>query len=307
MNPAICSLFEGDYHLGLGALVNSLYQHGFRGVVWVGYRGPLPPWATPLKAGLEFFQCQVAPDCHLRFLPVSTERHLTNYKPEFMLRIWGDYSPEADMLFYFDPDIVIKCRWSFYEEWANHGVALCEDVNSPMTASHPIRMAWCRFFEQRGLRLRPKTDLYLNAGFIGVARKYAGFLREWEQVQELISATADGLRKWNLHDRTFPFSKTDQDALNIALMASELPASLIGKEGMDFAPGGYTMSHALGPLKPWRKRVIREVLLRGRRPSPADRNYWKYTEAPIRLYSRRLVWRRRIALSVAAALGRLVG
>ena len=42
MKTAMCPLFE-DYYCGASILAASLYQQGFRGDIWIGYRGTSPP------------------------------------------------------------------------------------------------------------------------------------------------------------------------------------------------------------------------------------------------------------------------
>ena len=111
-------------------LINSLSAVGFTGTVVCGHRGSIPPWADAAKR-LEKIE--------VRFVALTTPAHLTNYKPEFLLKVWNELQPDAEQLFYFDPDIVVRAPWSFFEEWANYGVALVEDVNSPMPESHPPR------------------------------------------------------------------------------------------------------------------------------------------------------------------------
>src|SRR5215831_7730986 len=81
----VFALFDGDYHLGLGALVNSLFGSGFRGLVYVGYRGALPRWAGAAQEGAAFHQYDVGQGCAIRFVRVEFAGHLTNYKPTFML------------------------------------------------------------------------------------------------------------------------------------------------------------------------------------------------------------------------------
>ena len=53
-------------------------------------------------------------------------------------------------------------------------------------------------------------------------------------------------------------------------MTAPEPVSIMGSEGMDFRPGGWTMSHALGMEKPWQKKFIRAAF-GGRPPSFANR------------------------------------
>lgn len=303
MNTVIVTLFEGDYHLGAGALLNSLSAVGFAGVVVCGHRGPVPPWA-PAAAQLAGIQVE--------FVALATSAHLTNYKPEFMQHVWTALHPGADQLFYFDPDIVVKARWSFFAEWAGYGVALVEDVNSPVPESHPRRAAWRRCLAARGQRVRRETALYVNGGFIGVSSAQRGFLAAWQAAMTLVSDEIGGLARsmfsfdaahGDMASPAYPFNKTDQDALNIAVMTAAEPVSIMGAEGMDFIPGGWTMAHALGSEKPWRKNFIRAALA-GRGPTPADRPFWAHAAGPLPLFSPRLLAQRRASLAIAGFIGR---
>ena len=100
----ICTLFDGDFHFGLAAFVNSLVRAGYRGTIWVGYRGPLPPWVDQLKrldaAGEEYM---VTEQVRVVFLLLKTDIHLTNYKPRFMLDLLANQARDCKYLWLFDP------------------------------------------------------------------------------------------------------------------------------------------------------------------------------------------------------------
>lgn len=281
----VCTLFEGTYHFGLGVLANSLYANGFRGTICVGYRGELPPWAANAKKFDGFAEFTPAEGLALRFIPLATKIHLTNYKPDFMLEVWKKHFSEARALFYFDPDITIKCRWTFFEEWAQDGVALCEDVNSPMPSTHPLRNAWRHFYGKLGRKLPNNLEIYVNGGFAGVTLERKPFIEEWQKIQEEMSSAAGDMMGWGLLDRTFKFCFTDQDALNITLMNTTMPFSLSGKDGMDIDRMGFLMSHALGPRKPWLRCYLWERFSKGFSVGFADRAYWSNVKHPIALYS----------------------
>jgi hypothetical protein len=307
MKAAICTLFEGNYHYGVATLANSLYAQGFRGTIYAGYRGELPPWARQSVISDGVAEYSPVQDLTLRFIPVTTTIHLTNYKPDFMLSLWQRHCPEADSLFYFDPDITVICRWSFFEEWVTAGVAICADVNSSMPPNHPLRHAWKQFYRPHGISFRREPELYFNGGFVGLRREHMEFLAGWKQLQELMSPAIGGLQNVNVRDRTFLFCKTDQDALNVAAMTSESPISPMGQDGMDFQQGGggYVMSHASGIGKPWNKQFMQNFL-DGHPPSRADRFFFRFVESPIRLYSPMGLSIKRIMLLTASFLGRFM-
>ena len=308
MNSAVCTLFEGNYHYGVGTLANSLYAQGYRGTIYAGLRGPLPPWAAGAKTSDGFAEFTPAAGLVLRFIPLDTRFHLTNYKPDFSLALWQKHCPQADALFYFDPDITVTCSWSFFEQWVRAGVALCADINPSMPANHPIRHAWKEFYQPQGVTFRREPGIYFNGGFYGLRREQMEFLHCWQHLQDLMAPDIGGMQNVNVRDRTYLFHKTDQDAMNVAAMASESPISPMGQDGMDLqhGGGGYVMSHALGGQKPWNKQYLRNLFLRGSSPSRADRLFFRQVGHPIRLYSPFGLFRKRLPLLTASFLGRFM-
>jgi hypothetical protein len=304
----VCTLYEGHYHYGVGALANSLHRHGFRGDIWVGYRAPLPPWAHPVERSNGFESYRVAEGLVLRFVPLDTHIFLANYKPHFALRVVDQLAPDIDLVFYFDPDIVVKCDWHFYELWAARGFACCEDNCYPhMPHTHPHRWAWLDFAGRHALSPYRKLESYYNSGFFGVTRGRRGILETWRELLELLQAdgTVDLAQFKQGKGRYEPFFVPDQDALNLALMLTRDALSTIGPEGMDFIPAGYTMSHAAETPKPWRKRYVWHTLRTGLRMSQADREYWRYSNGPIRLFSGRQALLRSVERTAAKVLGRI--
>ena len=124
MSSVICTLFEGHFHYGVAALVNSHYQHGFKGDFFIGYRGELPFWATAAtnNNSLNWPGTKtliIAEELKLHFLPINTNAHFTNYKTHFILELWEKCINDSLVtgILYFDPDIVNKCSWKYYEQW----------------------------------------------------------------------------------------------------------------------------------------------------------------------------------------------
>ncbi|MCP9199572.1 hypothetical protein MKO06_06620 [Gramella sp. GC03-9] len=307
MNSVICTLSEGSYHFGVAALINSLNTHGFKGEIYIGYRGELPEWAKnseTISSKSRSLTIRITQGFSAVFMPLETDSHFAFYKPDFILKIFVE-RPEIDAVFYFDPDIVIKCHWKNFDSWAQHGVALVHEiVANDMPGTHPKRAEWNKVIKKANKEPVRYISSYLNSGFCGVTREYLEFVRIWKHIIE-IGRIHYGLnvRKLMSRDMTDVFAIGDQDAFNMAAMCADVPISEVGPEGMDFLYGGIYMSHAAGKTKPWIKSYIYESL-RGNPPSLADKNYWINVQHPLKLYSKSEVLYKNLVLKTASFVGR---
>lgn len=311
MRSVICTLFEGHYHYGGAALINSLYNNGFRGDFFIGYRGELPFWAATAKdvtneQGYSSKVVAIGEGLNVHFVPAESEYHLTNYKPEFMLLVMERYAKEAAGIFYFDPDIVNKCKWAFYEKWITYGAAVVHEIiNVDVTPNHPKRCAWKELIVSSGRKVERDLYHYINGGFCGVSRNNLEFLQTWADIIKI------GIKSYGMDmnyfgkvtDQTDLFPAGDQDALNISAMCSKSPVSEFGPEGMDFIGGGWLMSHATGRPKPWKKKFIRNAF-KGRSATLAEKGYWRNVNGPIVLYSKSEISLKAFELKVTALINR---
>ena len=304
MNIAVCTLFEGDYHLGAGALANSLHASGFRGTLWAGTRGALPPWAAGAMQGKPgIHRLAVTSDFSIAFVQLQTAVHFAYYKPELLQRILNEFAPEAEAAIYLDPDIVVKCPWEIFPRWVNDGISLVEDLNPNLPPRHPLRLAWLQVLAERGLTPRRELDRYYNSGFVGVPRMHLAFLAEWQRTMTMIREILGAHHHIKFGRATDVFHSTDQDALNLALMRTDTPLNTAGPEAMDFAVGGHYLSHAVGTPKPWQGGFIRKAL-HGFPPPMAAKEFFNYTCQPISVFSAMKRTRLTLALKIAAFVGR---
>lgn len=315
MKCVVCTFFEHHYHFGAAVLVNSLCHAGYEGTVYAGFRGPLPPWAQSRakQLGEGEWEMDVTPRVRIVFLELKTTAHFTNYKPDFLLQVEARGDSEAAI--YCDPDIVLTGKWSFLEEWLTCGIALCEDVNSPLSRNHPRRIGWRRFFAPLGVELQFQGPEYANGGYVGLQWKHRKFLLTWQKFIGRIAEAIGGMDVAGISGgRALSgqagfancLDKSDQDALNATVEAHpEIPASFLGPAAMGFAAGAPILPHALGQRKPWRRHYVREAL-GGRPPHAVDKAFWKYVDGPIQPFPPAQVWFRRLTLSFGSALGRFM-
>jgi hypothetical protein len=298
----ICSLFEGDFHLGLAALINSIVRRGFCGLFWIGCRGVLPPWTAKLKRRDDgLFEVGNA---LLGFEFLKTDRHFGQYKSAFLSTVF-DRGITRRYLWYFDPDITLRCAWAFIQMWVRHGVSLCEDTNFRMMHSrHPLRCAWVELARTAGWgEPRLLSERYFNSGFVGMDVAQRSFLDTWIAAIQLANGSGVTLNQFQKGSREQVFYTVDQDTMNIAVMYADVPFSTMGPDAMGFAPGGFAMLHGVAKPKSWRKKFLRSAL-NGVPPSPGDKHFIACLDGPIFPYPPGKVRRMKFSAALAALIGR---
>jgi hypothetical protein len=314
--PVVCTLFEGLYHSGVAILANSLWRSGYRGVLYVGYRGELPHWAIRQGAAdaenQSAFIFKLADGLIINFIKLDTRYHFTNYKPDFMLSLINGPASNANGVIYVDPDITILAPWKFLSDWIIYGIAVCEDINSPISMNHPRRQAWRQYFSQHGFNLSQKTAEYANGGFVGASRDNIEFLQLWKELQTAMGLAIGGLERSIFNGNKmqqeflspyFFLGKTDQDALNAAIEASTRPVSFLPRSAMGFENGLRSLPHALGSEKPWKKNYFFQSIL-GKPPSSADKAYWMNADGPIRPHGKFIPKFKRLLIRTLSFFGR---
>jgi hypothetical protein len=298
-------LAEGDYHLGVGALANSLHKSGFRGKFFCGYRGKLPHWFRKDMGGVEDSGIMQADGMEVIYVPLETTMHFTNFKPRFMLNLLGGMAQNANKIYYIDPDIVVKCSLKTLERWSNDGVALCQGSMGFLPRRHPLRIGWLEWLQTWMPATFVERDSYYNAGFVGIERKSAHFLKLWENIIGQVSNAISTNKKLTIGNRDDIFYIPDEYALNMALMCMDIPVNASGREGMDFCPQGNLLSHAGGAFKAWRTKFILQAL-RGTAPVIGARLFGKNLTKPIQVFSDKDRRWFEFRLNVAANISRFV-
>ncbi|PHK98255.1 hypothetical protein CGL56_11160 [Neolewinella marina] len=268
------TLAERDYFLGLAALLNSMAHHGtYVDKVIVGYREALPDWLPPLAASRNGQSFTTSGGVEVELVELNGSLHMVHEKPKWFLHVTEVLAPEATEYFFFDSDIVINTRMNFFGEWVREGVAICGDVNFVFNRRHPIRQKWARIAEEGGRRITNQLDDYYNSGFLGWTQETKSFIQDWNDAFALLAPHSGNMNEFRVFDRTAVVLSTNQDSLNLAMMITEQPLSLMGPEAMGFIYGLRLMHHPIGP-KPWTRKFTREFF-NGKPPRDSDLIFWQ--------------------------------
>lgn len=297
-SQVVCTLAERHYFYGVAALVNSLVRAGFEGTVVVGFRGERPNWLGELAHDLVLDTYTVSPSVRLQLVEVAGSWHLANCKPRFMRDVLFKKYAEADLVYFFDTDIVITHSWSSFAGWARDGVVMVLDpADSYMSPHHVYRRGWQDLASKQNRACREFTG-YVNSGCVGISRAHADFGSVWCGLMEELEREGTDMGKMKNSKNKLEFMRMDQDVLNATVMATDTPIALLGPEAMGMFPWvGTVMPHAMFGRKPWQRNYIFDAL-RGFPPGRVHRAYWEFMDGPIRPFSEIALFSKRAQFAV---------
>lgn len=299
----ITTLFEKEYHFGVGALINSLVKSGFKDLLIIGYKGNLPTWINQLqKVDNLYYKFN---DIFILFQCLDTEIHLGYYKPFFLADIFTRYS-EVENIFYFDPDIVINAPWTFFSKWTKNKISLCLDVCFPFVSyNHPWRIDWLELAPMNS-ESETKINYYVNSGFIGISRNYFKIVEKWKELTTNFKKNGGDVKSFHQEQLWMPI-RGDQELLNASItLNADLPYCVIGTEGMGFTLPDYIMSHAIGSIKPWNKSYTIYLITKGKKPSTPEKRYFENSMSYLKLYSKLKYGLKKCDIKTASFLGRFL-
>jgi hypothetical protein len=299
----VCTLAEGSYFYGLAALANSLVRAGFKGSILVGYRGNRPAWLEGLKKDSTVDAYLVTSEVCLQLIEIPGTWHLANHKGRLIKQIFHEIVPSADLVYFFDTDIVITHAWSTLAGWARDGVVVALDMaDTYMPPHHVYRRAWKALAAKINRKCRDFTG-YVNSGCVGINRQFAEFAEVWTLLMEELEREGADMNKMKNWTGRLEFARMDQDVLNATIMATDTPIALLSAEAMGWFPGtGEIMPHAMVWKKPWVRNYIFDAL-RGFPPDRIYRTYWQFVEGPIRPFGEWDLKRKKTALKIARLIG----
>ncbi len=304
MAAVCCTLYEGDHVHGTGALANSLYRAGFRGLLVIGYRGALPSWAERSACGT--WHWSDGSGFRVVFWEVLPDIAVHQQKPYLMARILDDTELAATSVLFFDADALVIAAWRYFEALVASSVVLVKDyVFDLVSENHPWRAEWKSLCAEIGLPVSRVREEYYISAFCGVPRAYRELVDNWWRLTQGLHARRPDVKfAFKPGDRmTDAFQGTDQDLLSAALMTTNSPICTLGCESFGFTGVPCTMLHPTGE-KPWRGSAISRLIKRGVAPDLYTRHYSHFLDEPIPVLSanRRLI--QRLDVRCASALSR---
>jgi len=271
----VCTLAEGSYFYGVAALANSLVTAVFRGSILVGYRGNRPEWLKGLEKDSTVDAYLLTPQVRLQLIELPGTWHLNNHKPHFMKQIFHEIVPNAELVYYFDTDIVITCTCSTFVGWAREGVVVALDIaDTYMPLHHVYRRAWQALAAKINRQCRDFTG-YVNGGCVGINRQFVEFAKVWASLMEELERENADMTKMKNWTGRHEFARMDQDMLNATIMATDTPIALLGAEATGWFPAtGEVMPHAMVHKRSWMRNYIFDAL-RAFPPDRIYRTYWR--------------------------------